>query len=126
MTHIVATVARDGRWWVVNVPEYDITGQAARLSDAEDVAREITALWLDVPEDDISVTVTRVLAEDIAEAMRTATEEENRARTLAAHAATIRGQAVRELLGTGMAQGEAAELLGVSRQRVAQLAGKHP
>ncbi|MCF4005609.1 hypothetical protein L1O03_00205 [Corynebacterium uropygiale] len=60
MTHVDATVTRDGQWWLVEVPEFDISGQAARLTDAEDVAREITALWLDVPEEDVSVTLTQV------------------------------------------------------------------
>lgn len=122
MINVNATVTRDGRWWIIKVPEYDITGQAAHLKDAEAVAQEITALWLDMDEADISATVTRVLDEDIANALAAADAEDERARDLAAHAAKIRSKAVRQLLETGMTQNEAAEMLGVSRQRIAQLA----
>lgn len=59
--HVNATVARDGRWWIIKVADYDISGQAAHLQDAESVAREITALWLDVEEEEISASVTPVL-----------------------------------------------------------------
>ncbi|MCF4006137.1 hypothetical protein L1O03_02955 [Corynebacterium uropygiale] len=121
MTHVDATVTRDGRWWLVKVPEYDIVGQAARLAEAEDVAREITALWLEIPEEDVSVTLTLALDKDIEETLYKASEEEQQARDLAAHAARMRGKAVRQLLDTGMAQVEAAQLLGISRQRVTQL-----
>jgi len=55
-THITATVQKDGAWWLVAVPEYDIVGQAAHLKDAADVAKEITALWLCEDEDNITVT----------------------------------------------------------------------
>lgn len=124
MIHVNATVARDGRWWIIKVADYDITGQAAHLKDAEAVTREITALWLDLDEDDISATVTPVLDEGIGSAFLTADAEDKRARSLAAHAAKLRSEAVRQLLDTGMAQKEAAEILGVSRQRIAQLAAR--
>lgn len=124
MIHVNATVARDGRWWVIKVADYDITGQAAHLKDAEIVAREITALWLDLDKDEISATVTPVLDKGIASAFATAAEEDERARNLAAHAAKLRSEAVRQLLDTGMTQKEAAGILGVSRQRIAQLAAR--
>lgn len=124
MIHVNATVTRDGRWWTIKVADYDITGQAAHLKDAEIVAREITALWLDLDEDEISATVTPVLDEGIASALAAADEEDERARNLAAHAAKLRSEAVRQLLDTGMAQKEAAAMLGVSRQRIAQLAAR--
>lgn len=56
--NVTATAIQDGRWWTITVPEYGITGQAAHFKDAKAVAREITALWLDLDEADISATVT--------------------------------------------------------------------
>ncbi|MGP9725169.1 hypothetical protein ACT3SZ_14250 [Corynebacterium sp. AOP40-9SA-29] len=119
---IEATVERDGRWWVIRVPEYDISGQAARLSEAESVAREITSLWLGIEEEDVVVSLTQRVPDDVTLALRQAEEEGRAARELAAHAASVKAAAVRRLLQTGMHQNEAAELIGVSRQRIAQIA----
>lgn len=55
--NITATVQKDGAWWLITVPKYDIVGQAAHLKDAEPVAKEITALWLDEDEDEIKVKI---------------------------------------------------------------------
>lgn len=126
MIRVRATVERDGRWWLVRVPEYDIVGQATKLADAESVASEITALWLDLDPDSIAVTMEPLLPTDAQHELEEATVEERQARNLAADAAHRRTVVVRNLLSTGMSQIEAATLLGVSRQRVAQLSkGTH-
>jgi len=51
------TVRRDGKWWMVAIPELDGLTQAKRLADAELMAREYIASTLDVAIDSVSVDV---------------------------------------------------------------------
>ncbi|MBB3035963.1 hypothetical protein [Hoyosella altamirensis] len=51
-------VTREGRWWMVRVPELDELTQARRLSEVEQMARELIALANDSRISDVDVTVT--------------------------------------------------------------------
>ena len=48
-TKVEATAVRDGRWWLVRLPELDTAGQARTVREIRAVATEVAALWLDVP-----------------------------------------------------------------------------
>ncbi|MEL4211911.1 hypothetical protein [Corynebacterium bovis] len=116
-----ATVERDGRWWIIRVPEYDILGQAAHISEAKAVAREITALWLDIDESSIQVTLTPVIPDSVKAQLDCAAEHSKKSKEIASQATHLRRTAVQGLLDTGMTHTDAAFLLGISRQRVAQI-----
>ncbi|MFE1514045.1 hypothetical protein ACFWIF_04320 [Corynebacterium bovis] len=116
-----ATVERDGHWWVICVPEYDILGQAAHISEVEAVAREITALWLDIDESDITVSVTPIIPDSVKNQLACADEHSKKSKEIASQATHLRRAAVQSLLDTGMTRTDAAFLLGISRQRVAQI-----
>ena len=49
MTTYTVSVTREGRWWIVRVPEVDQVTQARRLSEVTTAARELIAMTLDVP-----------------------------------------------------------------------------
>ncbi len=121
------TVTRDGRWWMVEIPELDVLTQARRLSEVEEMARSLIAVTLDTPlsrvklgamsiylaenpKDDLSDVSARV-AELRAEAQRaeTSASELMRATAVALAEAEI---PVRDI----------GEVLGVSYQRASQLA----
>jgi len=51
MKTYIANVTRDGKWWMVAIPEINGLTQARRLSEAETMAREYIALSLDLPPD---------------------------------------------------------------------------
>ena len=53
-----ALVAREDRWWVIDVHGVGIA-QARRLSDVEQMARELVAVTLDVPFAEVRVEVRR-------------------------------------------------------------------
>jgi hypothetical protein len=55
---LAATAEWDGGWWLVTIPELDTVGQARMLGEVNAVAREVAALFLNAPEEDVSVTVT--------------------------------------------------------------------
>jgi predicted RNase H-like HicB family nuclease len=48
---------RDGRFWVLKVLELDCWSQAERLQDVEAMARDLVAVWLDVPPDSFDIVV---------------------------------------------------------------------
>lgn len=56
MTYTVQ-VARDGKSWLLEVPELGIAGQAWRLADAEAEATDLIAAHLEVPRSEIQIKV---------------------------------------------------------------------
>ncbi|MGH3867866.1 MAG: hypothetical protein ACRDQ4_17425 [Pseudonocardiaceae bacterium] len=50
-------VFRDGGFWILEVPELCAVGQARTLASAGGTARELVALWLDVPADQVQVVL---------------------------------------------------------------------
>jgi hypothetical protein len=50
-------VFRDGGFWILEVPELRVVGQSRTLRSAGDTARELVALWLDVPADQVQVVL---------------------------------------------------------------------
>lgn len=69
-------VHRDGRWWMVVVPELDQITQARRVAEIEDMARSLIAISTDRPISDIAVEVTSITASDGADLLGAAREIE--------------------------------------------------
>lgn len=120
---IAATTKKDGRWWYVSLPELGTSGQAARLNEVSDVAREIAALWLDVDEKSLAIEVTVEAPGSVRalwdEAKR---QEEEAAAERSRHAAALSRQAVRELREADYTLEAVARTFNISRQRAQQLA----
>lgn len=120
-------VSPDGAWWVFEIPALGAVGQATKLGRVEDEARGIIAAWEeDGPDpEDVSVSV-RVDGE--AEARRLWEQgdaDEQAARAALEHAAAQRRAAVALLREERhYSAADTARVLGVSRQRIYQLAGK--
>jgi hypothetical protein len=114
---------RDGRFWHFRVAEAPgIIGQALRLDQLDEVARDMIGLWFEVPEAsfDIDVVVDRGPEVDrLVREIARSRAEAAAARRMAAE--TVRG-AVRDLRAKGLTIRDVGQLLGVSHQRVAQLA----
>ncbi|MGX7680624.1 HicB family toxin-antitoxin system [Jatrophihabitans sp. DSM 45814] len=58
-------VAREGKWWMVRVPDIDGLTQARRLSEVDDMAKSLIAITLDVPEDSFGIRTEIEAIEDI-------------------------------------------------------------
>lgn len=126
MRKYTARVTREGKWWMVQVPEIDGLTQARRLGEAELMARELIAVTKGIALDEVEVDVdlmldladgisnvpTRVAAitanrEQAAELERRATlEAASLAKTLSANNIPVR---------------DVGAILGVSHQRAHQL-----
>jgi len=116
-------VKRDGEWWHIRVPELqNVFTQSRRLDQVDHMAREVTALMLDVPEDSFDLQIEMELSADLSERLA-----ETRRLRQEAEAADLRArQAVRELASDltverRLTVRDAGSLLNLSHQRVAQL-----
>jgi len=123
MTHLLeATAVRDGRWWLVTLPDLGTAGQARSVREIPSVAREVAALWLDVPESDVEVTV-RVHVDEQAEALWSeASAVEAEARRRVQEAAALRRRAVKVARDGGYTFDAVGAAFSISHQRVQQLA----
>lgn len=119
-----ATASRDGRWWLVTVKDPDTVGQARDLGEVEDVAREVIGLWFDIDPNSFDVNMTIEIPDSAREAWNQAVSLENQARRDEAAAAALRRAAVQALRAEGLTMKDAGRVLGLSPQRVHQLA--HP
>ncbi len=134
MTRKISVKAyREGKWWTFEIPELGATspstgafvmpvGQTRAAAKVADEARDLAALWEDADADDFEVSVTFVLPEDVTDAQHSAEELETKGRAALDEAAQLRRKAVRALLADDVSQVDAAAVLGISRQRIQQLA----
>jgi len=58
MKNFDAVVTREGKWWIVSIPEIDGLTQARRLSEVPLMAREYIAVTLNIPIDEVDVAVS--------------------------------------------------------------------
>ncbi|MDA0253139.1 MAG: HicB family toxin-antitoxin system [Actinomycetota bacterium] len=117
-------VYRDGRWWMIVVPELGQITQARRISEIEDMARSLIAVSTDAPMADVAVQVTSITLADGDDVLGSAQEIEQlrrQAQTLEAQAADAARAYALKLTNAGIPVRDAATLLHVSPQRISQL-----
>lgn len=116
-------VFRDSDLWVIEVPELDTVSQSRNLAGAEREAKELVAVWLDVPVDQVAVEMDYRAIDP--EAWRLVTEARSTQATadeMIRSAAVTRRQAARRLVrDDGLSLRDAAAVLGVTFSRVQQL-----
>ncbi len=120
-----AVAERDGSWWAIRVPEVrGVYSQARRLADVEAMARDAIALVRDVAPDSFDVTVEPVLGDEAARLVEQARTDRLDAERAARRASEQLRAAVDRLASAGLTVRDIAHLLGLSHQRVAQVAGR--
>lgn len=117
-----AEATRDGRFWLVAVPEIDQVTQARTIAEIEVMARDLIAITEDVAPDsfqiDVHISMPAEAQKQLEEATRlraVAAETQNRAAQYARDAAL-------QLHNAGIPLRDVGALLGVSYQRAHQLA----
>lgn len=130
MTTYNVTAYKDGDWWTFEVPALTspapsggrivAMGQAHRADQVPAEARDVIEMWTDSSGFDVHVAYA--LPEGVESAVHGAAEREQEGRAALDEAATLRRQAVRTLTAQGLSQIDTATVLGISRQRVQQLA----
>ena len=118
---LTATAARDGRGWLVSIPEVGASAPAANGRDMKGAAAEAAALALGTAATDVDVDVV-VHVTDEAEALwREAAHVDAEARERAQHAAALRRRAVRAAREDGYTLDAVGAAFSISHQRVQQL-----
>lgn len=118
-------IERDGRWWMVHIPELDGLTQARRINEAELMAREWIAVSTGTPIKEITVHITSIKVPGVGDVAAWAAQidEDRRAAELAnARAQQEAADYANALAKAGVPVRDTAELLRVSPQRVSQLA----
>jgi predicted RNase H-like HicB family nuclease len=118
-TRYEARLRRSDRWWAVEIPDLGIYTQGRTLDDAEHMARDAIAGVLDVPLDTVEVDL--IVPEAASDLRRLQEAKERRAEAIAAEQETLTAVA-RSLIERGVSQRDAGRLLGISHQRVSQVA----
>jgi hypothetical protein len=119
---LTATAWRDGRWWLVSVPELDVVGQARAVRDIAPAAAEVAALHLNVPPEDVDVHVIVHVSEEAERLWGEARQLEDEARAVQQRAAQLRREAVRLSRTDGYKLDAVAAAFGVTPGRIQQLA----
>jgi predicted RNase H-like HicB family nuclease len=117
-------ITRDERWWMISVPEIDGLTQARRLADVEQMARELIAVTLDVRLSEVAVEVTfgDIDGIPVGSCIQTISSEKAEAARLEEDAAAKTKTLVKELVAHKVPLRDIGEMLGLSFQRVHQLA----
>jgi len=116
-----AEVTRDGRFWLIRVREIDRSTQALRYKDVVTMANELIEI-MDGAEDEYDLHLEVHLPSSVKDHQARAEILREEAQRKRAEAAAEHRAAVQELLALGVSQREAGEVLGMSFQRVSQLA----
>ena len=117
--HAVAT--RDGRYWLVHVPELDQYTQARTISEVEPMARDLISLIQDVPDDSFQIERQVDLPESVRHYLELADKYAAEAAWHQSEAANQRRFAAREMRAQGMTFRDIGAALGISHQRAQQL-----
>ncbi len=125
MKRFEVDVLRDGKWWMINIPEIDGVTQTRRLAEAGQAAVEYIALSEDLALSEVEVDIVSVdvngmdvhAAGELVEQLRT------EVRALEGLIAQLTRATARQLVDDDVPLRDIAEVLGVSHQRVAQITG---
>jgi hypothetical protein len=121
-----ATAERDGRFWLLNVPEIERVTQARRLDQAEMMVRSLISIMTGEAEDSFDVDIHPQLETALSDVVVRALAAKGRAAAAQAEASNLQREAARALTESGMTIRDAGDLLGITHQRVAQLLPSRP
>ncbi|RLP75641.1 hypothetical protein D9V32_09215 [Mycetocola tolaasinivorans] len=118
-----ATARREGKWWIITIPEIDAVTQARSIREIQTMADGIVMALLDLEEGEARVSVSIEMPNSVQEAWDEAARLQAESERASRRAAALRREAVRSLLHEAqLSQSEAGTLLGLSYQRIQQLA----
>lgn len=118
---VTANATRSGGWWAVEVPDVlgGIHTQARRLDQIPAVVADALSM-VDITVDEVTVVPT--YDEDVRRATEEAKSASENLVAAQARAQQASRAAVAAIMSAGMTVRDAASLLGISPQRVSQLA----
>ncbi|MDJ0363117.1 HicB family toxin-antitoxin system [Rhodococcus sp. H29-C3] len=117
------SVTRDGKWWMISVPELDALTQARRIDDVPTMARELIALETGVALDEVEIEERIELAsgEDLSTRVRAIKDRRVQLLEDEAHVKSETQRFAKELADAHIPVRDIGSLLGVTFQRASQL-----
>jgi DNA-directed RNA polymerase specialized sigma24 family protein len=116
-----AEVLRDGKFWLIRVPEIGRSTQALRYKDVAAMAGDLVEIMTGLGEAEYKLEIAVQLPDSVRDHRARAEVLFEEARRKNAEAAAESRAAVQELVGLGLSQREAGAVLGLSVQRINQL-----
>ena len=123
MRTYTARVNREGKWWMIRVPDIDGLTQARRLGEAEEMARSLIAITTEADPHSFDVRVELEAIEDVrvTEWLDRLHDEQDAADEAQTRYRTDQRQFARELAGRGVPVRDIGTIMGLSFQRAQQL-----
>jgi predicted RNase H-like HicB family nuclease len=116
-----AIASRDGKYWLVHIPELGQYTQARSLGEVEPMARDLIALVAGIPADSFQFEWHTELSESVRHHLELADKYADQAAWSQSEAANERRFAAREMRAEGMTVRDIGAALGISHQRAQQL-----
>lgn len=121
-----ASATRDGRYWLVHVPEVERYTQARTVDEIDAMARDLVAVMTGTDAASVDLRISVELPVSVRDKLDQVEQARETERTARADAAAALRAAALELKRTGMSVRELGKVLGVSYQRASQLtSGAH-
>ena len=121
-TYIVEVEKANDRWWTLFCPEPSIVSQCRSLSRVREEIAPIIAEVEGVDEDDVELSINYKLPDDYFAHIATAERAREISEREAAKTREETRKAARVLIDSGVTMRDAGTIMGLSYQRVAQLA----
>ena len=116
-----AVVTRDGKYWLVHIPELDQYTQARNLAEVETMVRSLVALLLEISPDSFLIERQVDLPDGVRHHLELADKYAQDAAWYQSQAANERRFAAREMRAEGLTVRDIGAALGISHQRAQQL-----
>jgi len=116
-------VRREGKWWMIEIPEIDGLTQARRLAEVEQMARSYISVDQDLAPSSFAIVNPRVMVNkhDLVSTMQDIHAFRSEAREAEQKAAALVVRTARELAAAGIPSRDIGSVLNLSHQRVSQL-----
>lgn len=116
-------VVRDGKWWMIEIPELDGLTQARRLGDVTNMAVDYIALVTNADEKDVKIRIVAMIVDHIDYAERQSRLDEAKAKQAEAEQLVKKEtlELAHKLADEDVPVRDIGEILGVSYQRAHQL-----
>ncbi|MFK0009916.1 hypothetical protein ACIQTZ_22965 [Paenarthrobacter sp. NPDC090520] len=116
-----ATAYKEGKWWMISIPEIDGLSQAKTVESVPGMAADLAAIVLNVPQEAVRVNITYRLPEAAAVIDRQWHEAKAQVTTAEATAADKLAELAHTLKANGWTLKDIAAVTGYTFQRIAQI-----
>lgn len=116
-----ATAYKEGKWWMVSIPEIDGLTQCKTIEKIPEQAADLAAVILDVPADQVAVNVAYTLPEDAKAASESWHQAQGQLAAAKANVDARLAELARTLKGQGYTLKDIGAITGYTFQRIAQI-----